>query len=83
MRIVFIAALVLVVVRVSLPQSETISTAYETPNDLVRMALGAAVCVWLLIQLFRGSADASAHRTWIYLGAVAIPLTLLCLAYIW
>jgi hypothetical protein len=49
---VFIVALLLVTLRVSMPQSETIWTAYETPGDLVRLGLGLAVCIWAVSQLF-------------------------------
>jgi len=83
LRIVFILTLLAVVVRVSLPQSETIWSAYETPNDLIRLALGIAVSVWLVIQLFRGPADPSGYRTWLYLGPAAIPFGILCLVWIW
>ena len=37
-------------VRVSLPQSETIWTAYETPGDLVRLWLGIGVCMLADLQ---------------------------------
>ena len=40
LRTMFIGALVVVTVRLSSPQSETIWTAYETPSDLIRLALG-------------------------------------------
>ena len=36
LRAIFIFTLVAIAVRVSLPQSETIWTAYETPTDLIR-----------------------------------------------
>jgi hypothetical protein len=51
-RTVFIVALLLVTLRVSMPQSETIWTAYETPGDLIRLGLGLAVCIWAVSQLF-------------------------------
>jgi archaellum biogenesis protein FlaJ (TadC family) len=83
LRAVFIAALVVVTVHVSMPQNETIWTAYDTPDDLIRMALGLAVCVGLVIQLFRRPRDASGYRTWIYLGLAAIPFAVICLVYTW
>jgi hypothetical protein len=52
LRTIFILAILLVIVKVSLPQSETIWTAYDTPADLVRMALGLIVGVWIAVQLF-------------------------------
>ena len=40
LRTLFIVLLVVLTLRVSLPQSETIWTAYDTPADLVRLILG-------------------------------------------
>lgn len=83
LRAVFIIALVVLTFRVSLPQNETIGTAYDTPNDLFRLVLGLAVCVWLVIQLFRIPHDAAGYRTWLYLGLAAVPFALICLFYVW
>jgi hypothetical protein len=83
LRTIFICALTLLMWRISLPQSETIWTAYDTPIDLVRLAVGFVVCIWLVVQLFRGPGDAQGYRTWLYLGLVAIPFTLICLIAIW
>jgi TRAP-type C4-dicarboxylate transport system permease small subunit len=83
LRAVFIIALVLVMLRVSMPQNETIWTAYDTPGDLIRMALGFAVCIWLVIQLFNMPKDAAGYRTWLYLGLAAVPFALICLVYVW
>ena len=58
LRVAFILCLLVLTVRVSMPQNETIWTAYDTPGDLVRLALGFAVCVWVAIQLFRRPKDA-------------------------
>jgi hypothetical protein len=52
LRLVFIAALIAIAVRVSLPQSETLWSVQEIPGDLVRLALGLAVCLWVGIHLF-------------------------------
>jgi hypothetical protein len=70
LRTIFILSLLVVIVRVSMPQSETIWTVYETPADLVRVTLGFAVCVWIAVQLFVVPKDAQAYRTWVYLGLV-------------
>jgi uncharacterized membrane protein len=83
LRAVFLACLVAITVRVSLPQSETIWTAYDTPGDLVRLVLGLAVCVWIGVQLFWMPDDEHSHRTWLQFGAVAIPFALICLVFIW
>src|SRR5580658_10773501 len=64
LRALFMASLVLITWRVSLPQSTSIWTAYETPADFMRMVLGLAVCVGIVIQLFRPPYDAQRYRTW-------------------
>lgn len=83
LRALFIIVLIAVTVRVSLPQSETIWTAYDTPNDLIRLALGLGVCIWLVVQLFRKPVDAAGYRSWLYVGLAGIPFALICLFYIW
>ena len=82
-RAVFIACLLAITVRVSMPQSETIWTAYETPGDLIRMALGFVVCLGIVIQLFMAPKDAQAYRTWLYLGLAAVPFALICVFATW
>jgi hypothetical protein len=83
LRALFIACLLVVTFRVSMPQNETIWTAYETPGDLIRMGLGLAVCVWLVIQLFMPTKDTQHHRTWLYLGRAAVPFALICVIAVW
>ena len=83
LRTAFIFILMALMVRVSLPQSETIWSAYETPGDLIRLWLGIGVCIWLVAQLFQGPNDAHGYRTWFYLGLAAVPFTLICLLAIW
>jgi hypothetical protein len=83
LRVAFIALLLVVTVLVSMPQNETIWTAYDTPGDLVRLALGLVVFVWIAFQLFAHPKDAHGHRTWVYLGLVAVPFVLICLRVIW
>jgi hypothetical protein len=83
LRAVFMACLLLITFRVSMPQNETIWTAYDTPADLARMALGLAVGVWIAIQLFRVPKDAQAYRTWLYLGLAAAPFAVICVLAIW
>lgn len=82
-RAVFIVSLLVVTVRVSLPQNETIWTAYDSPGDLVRLFLGFIVCAWLAVQLLVTPKDAQAHRMWIYLGLAAIPFALICIVGTW
>jgi hypothetical protein len=83
LRAAFIFILMALMIRVSLPQSETIWSAYETPGDLVRLWLGIGVCIWLVSQLFHGPNDAHGYRTWLYLGLAAVPFSLICLLAIW
>jgi hypothetical protein len=83
LRIVFIASLLAITVRVALPQSETIWTVYDTPGDLVRLALGLAVCVWVAVQHFWAPKDRNAYQTWVWFGLAAVPLALIFLIAIW
>jgi FtsH-binding integral membrane protein len=83
LRTIFICAVGLTTLGVSMPQNETIWTIYDTPLDVLRLLLGFAVCVWLAIQLFKGPVDAHGYRTWIYLGIIAVPFALICLVYAW
>jgi hypothetical protein len=83
LRAVFIGAVVVVIARVSLPQSESIWSAYETPGDLIRMALGFAVCLWVVIHAFMLPKDAEGYRTWVYLGLAVVPFALACAIAVW
>jgi hypothetical protein len=83
LRVMFIGALVAITLRVSSPQSETIWTVYETPSDLIRLALGLAVCLWIGIHLFMLPKTAEGYRRWVYLGLVVAPLALAIAIAIW
>lgn len=83
LRALFIACLLAITLRISMPQSETIWTVYDTPGDIVRMGLGLAVCVWLMVQLFTPPKDAHHYRIWLNLGLVAVPFALICLIGVW
>jgi hypothetical protein len=83
LRAVFLCTLVVVVIRVSAPQSETIWSAYETPGDLVRLVLGAAVAIGVVVQLFRPPKDPHAYRTWAYLGIILAPLAVVIAVAAW
>src|SRR5258707_8619797 len=83
LRALFIGALVVVTVRVSSPQSETIWSVYETPSDLIRLALGFAVCLWIGIHLFMLPKTAEGYRRWVYLGLVIAPLAVAIAIAIW
>jgi hypothetical protein len=83
LRAMFIACLLLITVRVSMPQNETIWTVYDTPGDLIRLLLGFAVCLWIAVQLFKAPKDTGSHRTFVYFGIAAVPLAILCLYVVW
>jgi hypothetical protein len=55
----------------------------RSPDDLIRVALGFALCVWCFINLFILPKDAEAYRTWFYLGLAVLPLALLCTFVVW
>src|SRR6266567_4716661 len=82
-RALFIGALVAVTIRVSSPQSESFVSVYETPGDLIRLTLGLAVCLWIVIHLFMLPRTAEGYRTWVYLGLVVAPLALVAAIVIW
>ena len=83
LRAAFIGLLMVLILRVSQPQSETIWSAYETTGDLVRLALGLGACLWMGIQAFRFPKDADAYRIWLYLGLVGVPAAMLLVAITW
>jgi hypothetical protein len=82
-RTIFLLVLTALTLRVASPQTETIWSVFETPGDLIRVALGLAVCVWLVVNLFILPKDAGAYRTWIYLGIALLPLTIFCAYVVW
>jgi hypothetical protein len=83
LRALVFGALVAITVRVSSPQSETIWTVYDTPRDLIMLALGFAVCLWIVIRFFRFPKTAEAYRTWVYFGLVLAPLAVATAIAIW
>lgn len=82
-RALFIVVLMVVTARVASPQIENIWSVFETPSDLIRVALGFAVCVWFVVQIFILPKDADAYRIWLYLGLAVLPLSLLCAIVAW
>jgi hypothetical protein len=83
LRTAFIVLLAVVIAHVSMPQSETLWTIFDTPGDVVRLLLGLAACGWLAVQLFTVPNDVHAHRTWVRLGMIAVPFLLICILAIW
>ena len=83
LRTLFLLTVVAITARVASPQSETFLSAYDTPSDLFRIVLGAAVCLFVVVQIFRYSKDPADMRRWVLIGGAAVPLALLCAAVIW
>src|SRR5262245_18333035 len=83
LRSLFLVALVAMVAHVSLPQSESIRTIYDTAGDAIRLILGFLVVVWIVYHLFMLPNDAQSYRDWVYLGSVLVPLTLAALFAVW
>jgi hypothetical protein len=82
-RAIFIIVLTVITARVASPQVENIRSVFETPGDLIRVALGFAACAWFVTHIFILPKDADAYRTWLYLGLAVLPLSLLCAFVIW
>jgi hypothetical protein len=82
-RTIFIAILIIVTARVSSPQVERMWSLWETPSDVIRVALGAGVCFWLLAHIFIVPKDDAGYRAWLYLGLAILPLSVLCAVVIW
>src|ERR1700730_17252433 len=83
LRALFIGVLIAMTARVASPQTERFWSAYETPGDLIRIALGFSVCLWLTVHVFILPKDAEAYRTWLYLGLAVLPLGIVCAIVIW
>jgi hypothetical protein len=83
LRALFIGVLIAVTARVASPQTERFWSAYETLGDLIRIALGFSVCLWLAVHVFILPRDAEAYRIWLYLGLAVLPLAILCAIVIW
>jgi len=82
-RTIFLLVLTVLTARVASPQIERLSTIYETPGDLIRVAMGVGVCGWFIVNLFILPKDAGAYRTWMYMGLVLLPLAALCAYVVW
>ena len=82
-RTVFLVLLTVLTARVASPQIENIWSVFETPGDLIRVALGLVVCLWLIANLFILPKDPGAYRTWLYLGVTVLPLCVLCAFVVW
>jgi hypothetical protein len=83
MRAVFIVSLLIVMIRVSMPQSSSLLDVYATPGDLIRLLIGVVASIWVASQLFMVPKDGQAYRTWVYLGLAAVPFALICIVGTW
>jgi hypothetical protein len=83
LRTIFLIGLIVVTLRVALPQSETIWTIYDEPGDLVRFGLGLGVCVWIAVHLFKLPKESEAFQTWFYFGLAGVPFILACAVFLW
>ena len=83
LRTLFFGALVAATVRLSSPQSETIWTFYDTPSDLIRVAVGFAVCMWIVVHFFMFPKRADVYRAWVRIGLVVTPLALAMAIAVW
>jgi hypothetical protein len=83
LRSLFLIVMTVLTARVASPQIETIRSVFETPGDLIRVALGFAVCAWCVFNLFILPKDPGAYRTWLYMGLALLPLSLLCAFVVW
>jgi hypothetical protein len=81
-RTLFILILTVTTVHVASPQNESVWSAYETPGDLIRMVVGFALCVWLVVNLFIPPKDSGGYWTWIYLSPL-VPLALFVTIVTW
>jgi hypothetical protein len=82
-RTFFLIGLIVVTLRVALPQSETLWTIYDEPGDVVRFGLGVGVCVWLAVHLFKLPKESQAFQTWFHFGLAGVPFVIICAVFLW
>src|SRR6185369_7870869 len=83
LRASFLGALLVIITSISGPQSKNIWSVYETPSDMIRLAVGVAACLWLVIHMFMVPEDAEGYRSWLYFGPVVASLALALTIAIW
>jgi hypothetical protein len=82
-RSLLLLMLFLLAARVGAPQHVG-RTWYDIPiGDVIRAALAAAFCVWMLVEVFILPRDPAAYRIWVYLGVILVPLGAMCLIAVW
>jgi predicted membrane-bound dolichyl-phosphate-mannose-protein mannosyltransferase len=68
-RSVFLIALMLITVRISLPQTLNAGTlAHFSLADFARSAIGIVVCIFVAFQLFRRPIDDQGYKAWSFIG---------------
>jgi len=82
-RGLFLMVLAVTTARAASPQIERISSIFETPSDLIRVVVGFLACTWFTAHIFIPPRDPDAYQTWLYLGPVLLPLSLLCAVVVW
>ena len=82
-RSVFIIALLIVTAWASSPQFGTNWLDHFTLKDAIRTTLGAAACLWMLVNLFILPKDVNGYRTWTYIGLALTPLVLIFFIVFW
>jgi hypothetical protein len=83
LRTIFMASLLIIAAHVSAPQNVGPTWLDLPVGDVVRAALGFAFCLWVLVHIFILPKDPAAYRTWAYMGAVLVPLAVICGFAIW
>jgi hypothetical protein len=83
LRALFLICLIIVTIRVALPQNEKLWTIYDEPGDLVRFGLGLGVCIWIAVHLFKWPAGSQAYQTWFQFGLAGVPFGIVCAVFVW
>jgi hypothetical protein len=83
-RSIFLLAVIVVTAHVSAPQTMgRLTQALSSPGDVVRVALGAAACLWVAWQLFHFRRSAHDHKTWLMVGPPLTALLVICAIAWW
>ncbi len=83
LRTLFLLVVIVVTFRVATPQNESFWTAYDTPADMFRFAIGVIVCIFFAVQIFQYPKNPTDMGKWVPIGLAVVPLALLCALVIW
>jgi hypothetical protein len=76
-RSVFLIGLVPITARISLPDSLSRGAlAHLSAADFVRAGIGIAVCIFLLVQLFRRPRDDHGYKAWSFIGLALVAVAI-------